>query len=85
VWNFAYSLTRRSEVADDIRQDMFVKAYDKLDTASQIRVILTKQIGTAPQNVCLDKSIHPEYRGTMRKSDFTEKEARACLPSTAGF
>lgn len=32
VWNFAFSLTRQRSLADDIRQDVFVRAYDKLDT-----------------------------------------------------
>lgn len=32
VWNFAYSLTRQRNLADDIRQDVFVRVYDKLDT-----------------------------------------------------
>lgn len=30
VWNFAFSLTRRFDLADDIKQDVFVKVYDKL-------------------------------------------------------
>ncbi|WP_256761646.1 sigma-70 family RNA polymerase sigma factor [Cohnella sp. WQ 127256] len=32
VWNFAFSLTRQRNLADDIRQDVFVKVFDKLDT-----------------------------------------------------
>lgn len=32
VWNFAFSLVRERTLADDIRQEVFVKAYDKLDT-----------------------------------------------------
>jgi RNA polymerase sigma-70 factor (ECF subfamily) len=32
VWNYAFSLTRQQNLADDIRQDVFVRAYDKLDT-----------------------------------------------------
>jgi RNA polymerase sigma-70 factor (ECF subfamily) len=31
VWNFAFLLTHQHNLADDIRQDVFVKAYDKLD------------------------------------------------------
>lgn len=30
VWNFAYFLTRRSDAADDISQDVFLIAYNKL-------------------------------------------------------
>ncbi|WP_256865524.1 RNA polymerase sigma factor [Paenibacillus sp. 32352] len=30
VWNFAYFLTRQSHAADDISQDVFLSAYDKL-------------------------------------------------------
>lgn len=30
VWNFAYFLTRRSDAADDISQDVFLNAYNKL-------------------------------------------------------
>ncbi|MGB8954155.1 MAG: sigma-70 family RNA polymerase sigma factor [Tumebacillaceae bacterium] len=29
VWNLAFSLTRRAEAADDIAQDVFIKAYQK--------------------------------------------------------
>ena len=32
VWNLAFSLTRRAEAADDIAQDVFVKAYQKWET-----------------------------------------------------
>lgn len=32
VWNFAYSLTRQRSLADDIRQDVFIKAYEKLES-----------------------------------------------------
>jgi RNA polymerase sigma-70 factor (ECF subfamily) len=32
VWNYAFSLTRYRHLADDIRQDAFVKAFNKLDT-----------------------------------------------------
>lgn len=41
VWNFAYSLTRRRELADDIRQDVFVKAYGKIDTFRGVSSIKT--------------------------------------------
>jgi|GEM_PF-141742 len=30
VWNFAYFLTRRAELADDVTQDVFVKVYERL-------------------------------------------------------
>lgn len=30
VWNYAYVLTRRTDVADDITQDVFLKAYRSL-------------------------------------------------------
>lgn len=30
VWNFAYFLTHRRELADDIAQDVFVKVYEHL-------------------------------------------------------
>ncbi|NOU94939.1 sigma-70 family RNA polymerase sigma factor [Paenibacillus sp. LMG 31456] len=30
VWNYAFFLTRRSELADDITQDVFVKVYERL-------------------------------------------------------
>jgi RNA polymerase sigma-70 factor, ECF subfamily len=32
VWNFAFSLTRRRDIADDVMQDVFVKAFNKLDS-----------------------------------------------------
>ncbi|WP_246066828.1 RNA polymerase sigma factor [Paenibacillus koleovorans] len=32
VWNFAFSLTRQTVMADDIRQDVFLKAFRKLET-----------------------------------------------------
>lgn len=32
VWNFAFSLIRRQDVADDISQDVFLKAYRNLDS-----------------------------------------------------
>jgi RNA polymerase sigma-70 factor (ECF subfamily) len=32
VWNFAFSLARRSDAADDITQDTFIKVYQKLDS-----------------------------------------------------
>ncbi|KRF13720.1 hypothetical protein ASG93_13785 [Paenibacillus sp. Soil787] len=32
VWNFAFSLTGQRNLADDIRQDVFVKAFNKLET-----------------------------------------------------
>lgn len=32
VWNFAYSMVRKREVADDIAQDVFLKAYRHLFT-----------------------------------------------------
>jgi RNA polymerase sigma factor, sigma-70 family len=32
VWNFAFSMTRKWEVADDITQDVFLKAYRHLHT-----------------------------------------------------
>ena len=32
VWNYAFSITRQGSLADDIRQDVFVRAYNKLDT-----------------------------------------------------
>jgi RNA polymerase sigma-70 factor (ECF subfamily) len=32
VWNFAYSLTRRPSIADDIRQEVFVKAFHRLES-----------------------------------------------------
>ncbi|MGM0882348.1 MAG: RNA polymerase sigma factor [Bacillota bacterium] len=32
VWNFAFSLTRQRSLSDDIRQDVFMKAYDKLES-----------------------------------------------------
>ncbi|HEU4964305.1 MAG TPA: sigma-70 family RNA polymerase sigma factor [Bacilli bacterium] len=31
VWNFAFTLTRNVEMANDISQDVFVRAYEKLD------------------------------------------------------
>lgn len=31
VWNFAYALTRDADLADDVSQDVFVKAYQKID------------------------------------------------------
>lgn len=31
VWNFAFSLTRQRSLSDDIRQDVFIKVYDKLE------------------------------------------------------
>ncbi|MFD0675938.1 MULTISPECIES: RNA polymerase sigma factor [unclassified Paenibacillus] len=30
VWNYAFFLTRRSELADDITQDVFIKVYERL-------------------------------------------------------
>ncbi|SFL74955.1 RNA polymerase sigma-70 factor, ECF subfamily [Paenibacillus sp. 1_12] len=30
VWNFAFFLTRRSDAADDLSQDVFLSVYDKL-------------------------------------------------------
>ncbi|WP_233567822.1 RNA polymerase sigma factor [Cohnella faecalis] len=30
VWNYAYFLTRRKDLAEDIAQDVFVKAYNSL-------------------------------------------------------
>jgi len=30
VWNYVFFLTRRSELADDITQDVFVKVYERL-------------------------------------------------------
>lgn len=35
VWNYAYSLTNKWEVADDITQDVFLKAYRHLHTFRQ--------------------------------------------------
>jgi RNA polymerase sigma-70 factor (ECF subfamily) len=32
IWNFAFLLTHQHNLADDIRQDVFVKAYEKLDS-----------------------------------------------------
>ncbi|WP_313787057.1 RNA polymerase sigma factor [Paenibacillus larvae] len=32
VWNYAFFLTKSSHVADDISQDVFVRAYTKLHT-----------------------------------------------------
>ncbi|MDQ0878267.1 RNA polymerase sigma-70 factor (ECF subfamily) [Paenibacillus sp. V4I3] len=32
VWNFAFALTRQRNLADDIRQDVFVKAFHKLES-----------------------------------------------------
>jgi RNA polymerase sigma factor (sigma-70 family) len=32
VWNLAFSLTRRVDVADDVTQDVFLKVYEKLDS-----------------------------------------------------
>jgi len=32
VWNFAFSLTRKWDVADDVTQDVFVKVFKNLDT-----------------------------------------------------
>ncbi|GAX90521.1 RNA polymerase sigma factor [Effusibacillus lacus] len=32
VWNYAFSLTRSEELANDITQEVFVKAYEKLDS-----------------------------------------------------
>ncbi|AJY77502.1 hypothetical protein VN24_04605 [Paenibacillus beijingensis] len=32
VWNYAFFLTRRRELADDISQDVFVKVYNRLYT-----------------------------------------------------
>lgn len=32
VWNYAYFLTRRRDLAEDIAQDVFVKVYQRLDS-----------------------------------------------------
>ncbi|HEU4962624.1 MAG TPA: sigma factor, partial [Bacilli bacterium] len=32
VWNLAYSLTRKADLADDISQDVFLKAYQKIES-----------------------------------------------------
>ena len=32
VWNYAYFMTKRRELAEDIAQDVFVKAYEHLDS-----------------------------------------------------
>ncbi|KIL37012.1 hypothetical protein SD71_04850 [Cohnella kolymensis] len=32
VWNFAFSVTRHPAIADDIRQEVFVKAFNRLET-----------------------------------------------------
>ncbi len=32
VWNYAFFLTGRSELAEDIAQDVFVKVYERIDT-----------------------------------------------------
>src|SRR4051794_37130890 len=32
VWNYAFSLTRKREVADDISQEVFLKVYRSLST-----------------------------------------------------
>ncbi|WP_247740872.1 RNA polymerase sigma factor [Cohnella sp. LGH] len=32
VWNYAYFITKRKELAEDISQDVFVKAYEHLDS-----------------------------------------------------
>lgn len=32
VWNYAFFLTRRRELADDISQDVFVRVYDRMQT-----------------------------------------------------
>lgn len=32
VWNLAYTLTRRVDLADDVTQDVFLSVYQKLDT-----------------------------------------------------
>lgn len=32
VWNYAYFLTRRRDLAEDIAQDVFVKVYQRMDT-----------------------------------------------------
>ncbi|WP_232463471.1 sigma-70 family RNA polymerase sigma factor [Tumebacillus avium] len=32
VWNLAYTLTRRVDLADDVTQDVFLSIYQKLDT-----------------------------------------------------
>jgi len=31
VWNFVYALTRDADLSDDVSQDVFVKAYQKMD------------------------------------------------------
>lgn len=32
VWNYAFFLTRRRDLAEDIAQDVFVKVYQRMDT-----------------------------------------------------
>ncbi|WEK54886.1 MAG: RNA polymerase sigma factor [Candidatus Cohnella colombiensis] len=32
VWNYAYFMTKRRDLADDIAQEVFVKVYEKLDS-----------------------------------------------------
>jgi RNA polymerase sigma-70 factor (ECF subfamily) len=53
VWNFAFFLTRQRTLADDIRQDVFLKAYEKMETfRGQSSVI--NWLLTITRNVAID-------------------------------
>lgn len=76
VWNFAYFLTSRSDVADDISQEVFLAAYNGLHTfrgdCSVKSWLLT---------ITRNKALHYLQSAFIRKVTLTDKFKRGTSPS----
>lgn len=68
VWNFAYFMTNRSDVADDISQDVFMAAYNGLD-AFRGDCSVKSWLLTITRN----KALHYLQSAFIRKVTLTDK------------
>ena len=79
VWNFAFFLVRRADAADDISQEVFLAAYDKLYTyrgeagiRSWLLAITRNKSYKHNRSAFLTRIVHLDYaqrRGTARSAE----------------
>ncbi|MGG1553164.1 RNA polymerase sigma factor [Paenibacillus ferrarius] len=76
VWNFAYFLTHRSDLADDISQDVFLAAYNGL-YAFRGHCSVKSWLLTITRN----KALHYLQSAFLRKVTLTDKWSRGASSS----
>jgi RNA polymerase sigma-70 factor, ECF subfamily len=88
IWNYAYFLTKRKDLADDVTQDVFIKAYQNFRTfrgESSIKTWLIKITRTTAydykhtsffQKVVLLAAIFPNKKAPSAEQDYFQLKFR---------